>query len=210
MADRFVFFRVMANEIARKHGHFASFMPKPFADRTGSGAPLQHVARRPRDRRESVPDRRRPPRRGHLTARLPVHRGRPATPAGDHRRHRAHRQQLQAPGPQGQHVGLHVGAGLRELRQQQSDQLAARAARRRPGRVPRRRHQLQPVPGRGNGVGAGLEGVREGLDRAPPAPRTCTLQRHRDRRDGRVPAPPLARRGDRRVPGRQSVPGSVR
>lgn len=38
MADRFVFFRVMANEIARKHGHFASFMPKPFADRTGSGA----------------------------------------------------------------------------------------------------------------------------------------------------------------------------
>ncbi|MDY6998683.1 MAG: type III glutamate--ammonia ligase, partial [Actinomycetota bacterium] len=38
MADRFVFFRMMANEIARKHGHFASFMPKPFADRTGSGA----------------------------------------------------------------------------------------------------------------------------------------------------------------------------
>ena len=38
MADRFVFFRMMANEIARKHGAFASFMPKPFADRTGSGA----------------------------------------------------------------------------------------------------------------------------------------------------------------------------
>jgi len=29
---------MMANEIARKHGAFASFMPKPFADRTGSGA----------------------------------------------------------------------------------------------------------------------------------------------------------------------------
>ena len=38
MADRFVFFRMMANEIARKHGAFASFMPKPYADRTGSGA----------------------------------------------------------------------------------------------------------------------------------------------------------------------------
>jgi glutamine synthetase len=38
MADRLVFFRMMANEIARKHGAFASFMPKPFADRTGSGA----------------------------------------------------------------------------------------------------------------------------------------------------------------------------
>lgn len=38
MADRVTFFRMMAGEIARKHGHFASFMPKPYADRTGSGA----------------------------------------------------------------------------------------------------------------------------------------------------------------------------
>lgn len=38
MADRLVFFRLMANEIARKHGAFASFMPKPSATRTGSGA----------------------------------------------------------------------------------------------------------------------------------------------------------------------------
>jgi len=38
MADRFVLFRRMAHEIARKHGHFATFMPKPFGDRAGSGA----------------------------------------------------------------------------------------------------------------------------------------------------------------------------
>ncbi len=38
MADRFVFFRMMANEIARQHGGFASFMPKPFPDYAGSGA----------------------------------------------------------------------------------------------------------------------------------------------------------------------------
>lgn len=38
MSDRFVFFRMMAHEIARRHGYFASFMPKPFADRAGSGA----------------------------------------------------------------------------------------------------------------------------------------------------------------------------
>lgn len=38
MADRFIFFRLMANEIAHRHGYFASFMPKPFADRAGSGA----------------------------------------------------------------------------------------------------------------------------------------------------------------------------
>lgn len=38
MADRFVFFRLLVNEIAHQNGFFASFMPKPFADRAGSGA----------------------------------------------------------------------------------------------------------------------------------------------------------------------------
>ena len=38
MSDRVAFFRYMANEIARQHGYFASFMPKPFANMSGSGA----------------------------------------------------------------------------------------------------------------------------------------------------------------------------
>ncbi len=38
MSDRIVFFRRMANEIARRHGGFASFMPKPFGHYAGSGA----------------------------------------------------------------------------------------------------------------------------------------------------------------------------
>jgi glutamine synthetase len=38
MADRFVFFRFMANEMAQRRGYYVSFMPKPFANRTGSGA----------------------------------------------------------------------------------------------------------------------------------------------------------------------------
>ena len=38
MADNFVFLRMMATEIAAKHGGFASFMPKPYANRAGSGA----------------------------------------------------------------------------------------------------------------------------------------------------------------------------
>lgn len=38
MADRLTFFRLMVKEIARKHGYLATFMPKPFANRTGSGA----------------------------------------------------------------------------------------------------------------------------------------------------------------------------
>ena len=38
MADRLTFFKLMAKEIAHRHGLIATFMPKPFADRTGSGA----------------------------------------------------------------------------------------------------------------------------------------------------------------------------
>ena len=38
MADRFVFFRHLAKTIAARHGLLATFMPKPFADKTGNGA----------------------------------------------------------------------------------------------------------------------------------------------------------------------------
>jgi len=38
MADRFVFFRFMAKKVAADHGLLATFMPKPFADKTGNGA----------------------------------------------------------------------------------------------------------------------------------------------------------------------------
>ena len=38
MCDRYVFFRYMAKAIAAKYGLVATFMPKPFADKTGNGA----------------------------------------------------------------------------------------------------------------------------------------------------------------------------
>lgn len=38
MADRFTFFRMMASELAHRRGWFATFMPKPFRNKTGSGA----------------------------------------------------------------------------------------------------------------------------------------------------------------------------
>jgi glutamine synthetase len=38
MCDRFIFFRYMAKHYAREEGLLATFMPKPFADRTGNGA----------------------------------------------------------------------------------------------------------------------------------------------------------------------------
>ena len=37
-ADNFIFVKMAASEIARAHGMIASFMPKPFSSRTGSGA----------------------------------------------------------------------------------------------------------------------------------------------------------------------------
>lgn len=38
MCDQFVFFRMMAKQYASEEGLLATFMPKPFADKTGSGA----------------------------------------------------------------------------------------------------------------------------------------------------------------------------
>src|SRR5581483_5772697 len=38
MADRYILFRYMAKKIAADHGMLATFMPKPFADKTGNGA----------------------------------------------------------------------------------------------------------------------------------------------------------------------------
>ncbi len=37
-ADNFTFVKMAASEIAREHGMIATFMPKPFSNRTGSGA----------------------------------------------------------------------------------------------------------------------------------------------------------------------------
>ncbi len=41
-ADRFVFFKMLAGETARKYGAVATFMAKPFSDRTGSGAHMHY------------------------------------------------------------------------------------------------------------------------------------------------------------------------
>ncbi len=38
MCDRYVFFRMMARQFASEEGLLATFMPKPFADKTGNGA----------------------------------------------------------------------------------------------------------------------------------------------------------------------------
>jgi len=41
-ADRFIFFKMLASETARQYGAIATFMAKPFSDRTGSGAHMHY------------------------------------------------------------------------------------------------------------------------------------------------------------------------
>lgn len=55
-ADRFALFRLMAGQVARRHGYFASFMPKPFADKTGSGAHFNMSLADPMDGRNLFDD----------------------------------------------------------------------------------------------------------------------------------------------------------
>ena len=44
-ADRYTFFKMMTSQVAPKYGAIATHMPKPFADRTGSGAHIHfHLA----------------------------------------------------------------------------------------------------------------------------------------------------------------------
>ncbi|GFO81923.1 MAG: type III glutamate--ammonia ligase [Methyloceanibacter sp.] len=58
MADRFVFFRRMADAICRKHGAFATFMPKPFGTYAGSGAHFNmSIAEAESGKNLCVPDR---------------------------------------------------------------------------------------------------------------------------------------------------------
>ena len=72
MADRFVLWRLMMKEITRRHGWEATCMPKPYADRTGSGAHFKHVAGGREDRQEPVRRREGRARLWPLPARLPV------------------------------------------------------------------------------------------------------------------------------------------
>ena len=41
-ADRYTFFKMMTGVVAQKHGAIATHMPKPFTDRTGSGAHIHY------------------------------------------------------------------------------------------------------------------------------------------------------------------------
>ncbi len=67
-ADRLIFFRMLAGDLARKRGAIATFMPKPFASRTGSGAALAFSSCRRLHWREPLHRRDRSQRTCNLSA----------------------------------------------------------------------------------------------------------------------------------------------
>ena len=114
----------------------------------GSGAPLQHEPRRPRDRRQPVPRRRRRPaaRAGASppTGSSPASCATPGrSPPGD-----ADGQLLQAARPAPRRRHRLVGAGVGGVRRQQPLVHAAPAAQPAGGREPRRRLRRQHLPRR--------------------------------------------------------------
>ena len=137
-ADRLTYFRLLAKEITGKHGFYPTFMPKPFADLTGSGS-HHHLSLWDIEGKDNLFLDKSDPR-GLSSLALSFLAG-----ILDQPRH----QQLQAPDPAQCCFRLHLGADLCLLRQQQSDQHAAHPAGRRASRVPGGRHRLQSIPGRG-------------------------------------------------------------
>jgi glutamine synthetase len=55
-ADNMIFFKMAASEIARQHGAIATFMPKPFSNRTGTGSHF-HLSIGTRDQKNAFYDK---------------------------------------------------------------------------------------------------------------------------------------------------------
>ena len=152
-ADRVTFFKMATAQIAKKYGAIATHMPKPFSDRTGSGLHVHFHLADADDRQEPVP-RRRPTSAGWACRELAyhflggvLHHARALV-----RRHQPDGELLQAAaarrGPALDPLGLHLDAGLRQLRRQQPHADDPRR-RTRPLRRPHRFVRLQSVPGTG-------------------------------------------------------------
>jgi glutamine synthetase len=116
MADRYIFFRYLAKKIAADHGLLATFMPKPFADKTGNGAHFNM----------SLADI----ESGRNLFACSKERHHPPWPR-TLRRFRAHGEFLQTAHPPRSHELLHLGSCLQFFRHQQPHQLHPRAHVRR-------------------------------------------------------------------------------
>ena len=189
MADRFVLWRLMMKEITRRYGWEATCMPKPYADRTGSGAHFNMSLADVKTGKNLCGDAQRRARLRPVQARLPVPGRSQEARGGNRRHHLPDRELLQASHQDRLHDRLYLGAGVRLLRRQQPHPHAAGAqapAAHRghrqgarpvslggaPG-MPSRGPRDEPLPGRGDDACRGPGG-----DRERPRPRRSHRREH--------------------------------
>ncbi len=204
-ADNMIFFKMAASEIAREHGAIATFMPKPFSNRTGTGSHF-HLSIGTKEQKNAFYDKN--DKRGMGLSQMGYwFLGGPARAfACADCDLRPHGELIQTTGGRPLAVRRHLGAGLHRLRRQQPHRLRARALRAH--RVPPARWCGQPVSGhRGPG--------RRGPGRHRPQARSRRAAQHQSlradtRRNPRArhrPAAAIAECGDRRARSRQSRAG---
>ena len=195
-ADNFTFVKMAASEIARKHGMIATFMPKPFSNRTGTGSHF-HLSIGNKTSGISSPIRRIAADLGLSPMAYCVRRGPARARARADGGVRAHRQFVQAAGGGTRAVGCHVGAGVHRLRRQQSHGL--RAGDERPHRVPPARRLVQSLS-RQRRDPRRRHGRRAPQARARRPPTTPTCMRHRARPSPRQASACCRRTWARRSP----------
>ena len=167
-ADRMIIFRYMVHALAQQQGMLATFMPKPFKDRTGTGMHLHVSLWDAAGSSPLFPDAADPRKLGlsplayqfmaGVLAHAPGLTAVTCPTVNSYKR-------VSAGAPT---VRRSLGAGLRHLRRQQPDADDPRPGR-RPDRDPRRRRAGQPVPGAHRRCSPpGLDGVDRGLDPGEP------------------------------------------
>ena len=211
-ADRVVTLRYLLSMIAAERGMVATFMPKPFADRTGSGLHL-HLSLTSGGT-PGLPRRRGRARPRPVRDRVRVHRRHPRPRLRAAGRHRANGQLLQANRRDDHRVGCVVGAEDADLRRQRPHPLhpgarlrsasSCAAATGRPTRTSRSpprwapastASSAAPTPG---AVGAGSDGHAAAADAAARG------RRARGRPGGHRGARRRRRRGRRLLRQRQA------
>ncbi len=205
ICDRYIFFRFMAKHYAKEQGLIATMMPKPFADKTGTGRAFQHVAPRSRQRAQCLRLRPRTIRAGSGSPTLGYHF------IGGILRHGRALCAAFAPTVnsykrlvrQGAMCLLLLGAGVQLLWLEQPHQFGARAHGRRALRIAQRRWRGQSLPRR-HACARGRARRRARRRSIPARPMktisTTISDAERRGREHRLPAADLAggRRGLRR------------
>ena len=142
-ADNFMLVKMAVSEIARKHGMIGTFMPKPFSNRTGSGAHF-HISDGQRGEEQPVPRCEGPAGPGAVGDGLFLPRRLAEARARTDGHLRADGQFVQAAGGGPRALGCDLGAGLHRLRRQQPHRLRAHSGR--PARDAAAGLRLQSLP----------------------------------------------------------------